>query len=72
VTLNGTALSWTAPAEGLTSVVYLIPEGKQTSDAYIVKITQEKTFTITEKGKYLVTTFNKNNVESEPSIPVVF
>ena len=72
VTLTGTTLSWTAPADGLTSVVYLIPEGKQVSDACVVKITQEKTMTVTEKGTYLVTTFNRNNVESDPSKPVVF
>jgi len=72
VTINGATLSWSAPAAGLTSVVYLIPEGKTVEDAYLVAITKENSLTVTEKGKYLVTTFNKNNVESSLSKSVIF
>ena len=65
--INGNVISWTQPASDLTSVVYHIPEGKTINDAYIVKITKDNSITVTEKGEYLLTTFNSDNVESAPT-----
>ena len=71
ISLIGSTLAWTAPPTDHTSVVYLIPEGKPESDAYIVAITKDNTINVTEKGKYVVSTFNRNNLESALSKPVV-
>ena len=72
VNLTGSLLTWTAPPQGLTSVVYIIPEGKEAKDAHIVAITGENSITVTEKGIYLLSTFNRNNVESALSKPIFF
>jgi len=69
VRLTGTTLSWTAAA-GLTSVVYLIPSG--TTTAQVAAITKEASYTVAVRGTYFVTTFNRNNVESEKSTEVTY
>ncbi|MDR2065806.1 MAG: family 10 glycosylhydrolase [Prevotellaceae bacterium] len=69
VVLNGTTLTWTAAPE-LKSVVYLIPENE--TKAQIAAITESNTYQISVKGKYFVTTVNKDNVESEISNEVAY
>ena len=69
LTLSGTTLSWTAPAE-LTSVVYLTPAGS--TETQVAAITKSRSFLVTVKGKYFVTTFNRENVESKKSNEVVY
>jgi hypothetical protein len=69
VTITGTALNWTA-ANGLTSVVYLIPTGTTTTQ--VAAITKGNSYTVSIKGKYFVTTFNRNNTESEKSTEVSY
>ena len=69
VTLTGTKLSWTA-GTGLTSVVYLIPAGG--TETQVAAITKENSFTVTSKGKYFVTTFNRDNEESKKSTEVTY
>ena len=72
VALTGDLLEWTALPEGQTAVVYIIPEGRPAEEAYVVSITNENSITVTEKGEYFVTAFNKNNVESALSKSVIF
>jgi uncharacterized lipoprotein YddW (UPF0748 family) len=69
VILNGTTLTWNV-SSGLTSVVYLIPEGQ--TKAQIATIIQSNTYQISVKGKYFVTTVNRDNVESEISNEVEY
>ncbi|MDR2125380.1 MAG: family 10 glycosylhydrolase [Prevotellaceae bacterium] len=69
VVLNGTTLAWNVAPE-LTSVVYVIPEGEK--KAQIAVITASNTYQISVKGKYFVTTVNKDNVESEISNEVAY
>ncbi|MDR2650878.1 MAG: family 10 glycosylhydrolase [Prevotellaceae bacterium] len=69
VILNGTTLTWNV-SSGLTSVVYLIPE--EQPKAQIAIITQSNTYQISVKGKYFVTTVNRDNVESEISNEVEY
>jgi uncharacterized lipoprotein YddW (UPF0748 family) len=64
VTISGSVLSWTTSA-GLSSVVYFIPAGATASQ--VVAITKSNSFTVTAKGTYFVTTFNRDNTESEKS-----
>ncbi|MDR1554193.1 MAG: family 10 glycosylhydrolase [Prevotellaceae bacterium] len=69
VVLNGTVLTWNV-SSGLTSVVYLVSEGQ--TKAKIATITASNTYAISEKGKYFVTTVNRDNVESEISNEVAY
>ena len=69
VLLTGATLSWHANS-GLTSVVYFTPTGSTTPQ--IAAITQSTSYTVTTKGIYYVTTFNRNNVESEKSTEVTY
>ncbi|MDR1984074.1 MAG: family 10 glycosylhydrolase [Prevotellaceae bacterium] len=69
VVLNGTTLAWTA-ATGLSSVVYVIPENE--TKAQVATITTGNNYQISIKGKYFVTTVNKDNVESEKSNEVEY
>ena len=68
--LNGTTLTWTQPASGFYSVVYAIPAGKTT--AQVETITFGNTYKIPARGKYFVTTVNKQNVQSEVSAIVAY
>jgi len=69
VTLSGATLSWIT-ALGLTSVVYFIPNGS--TAAQVAAITKKNTYTVTERGKYFVTAFNRNNVESKKSAELTY
>jgi uncharacterized lipoprotein YddW (UPF0748 family) len=69
VSLSGSTLSWSA-ASGLNSVVYVIPDGE--TKAQVAAITAANTYSISVKGKYFVTTVNKDNVESEKSNEVEY
>jgi uncharacterized lipoprotein YddW (UPF0748 family) len=67
--ISGSTLTWSV-ASGLTSVVYVIPDGETKAQA--AAITAANTYPISVKGKYFVTTVNKDNVESEKSNEVEY
>jgi uncharacterized lipoprotein YddW (UPF0748 family) len=69
VNLNGATLTWNAAA-GLQSVVYLIPENA--AKAQVAAVTSSTSYTVSVKGKYFITTFNKDNTESEMSAQVEY
>ena len=69
VALNGATLHWTTTSE-FTSVVYLIPVGS--TQTQVAAITKQNSYTVTAKGRYFVTTFNRNNVESKKSTEVTY
>lgn len=80
VALNGSTLSWNT-ATGLRTVVYCFEylkdaAGNQTSDmadvASVVAITTGNSIAISTKGKYVLTTLNKDNVESAVSEGVIY
>ena len=69
ISQSGTTLTWTAAA-GLSSVVYVIPTDE--TKAKVAAILTTNTFTMTERGKYFISTVNRNNVESEVSAPIIY
>jgi uncharacterized lipoprotein YddW (UPF0748 family) len=69
VSISGSTLTWSATS-GLTSVVYFIPAGE--TKAQVAAIIDTNTYPISVKGKYFVTTVNKDNVESEKSNEVEY
>lgn len=79
VALKGTTLSWGA-ASGVRSVVYCFEykydaDGKQTGVAdvaTVVGITTDQSLTVSIRGEYVVTTLNKDNVESAISDRVAY
>ena len=70
VAMNGSTLTWSAPSPSLMSVVYVLPTGA--TKAQVAAITSENSYKVSKRGKYFVTTVNRNNVQSAVSSMVAY